>query len=121
MNKAVTVMVVDDNAGITRALRQLLGRLGCEAVEYTNPLLAWDDFQKDPDRFDLVFTDQNMPEMSGQALLAKVRELRPEQPIILGSGDPIESQPDNCPVLQKPYLGSTLSAALKQLFSQNGG
>lgn len=114
----LTVMVVDDNPGITRALSRLLGSLGCEVNEFTDPLLALEQFQNEPDRYDLVFSDQIMPGLSGQELLAKVREIRPEVTIILGSGNPIEGAPKDCTVLSKPYLRSELGPIIKKLIAE---
>jgi CheY-like chemotaxis protein len=48
----------------------------------------------DPDRFDLVLTDEIMPEMTGTQLAAEVHESRPELPVMLmtGYGGPIETR-----------------------------
>jgi YesN/AraC family two-component response regulator len=43
-------------------------------------------FRTDPARFDLVLTDQTMPEMTGFHLAREILALRPSMPIILCSG-----------------------------------
>ena len=43
-------------------------------------------FRADPDAFDLVFTDQTMPRMSGSELATELLKLRPNLPIILCTG-----------------------------------
>ena len=43
-------------------------------------------FQAQPDRFDLLITDQTMPKMTGTALSKKVLESRPDIPVILCIG-----------------------------------
>jgi DNA-binding NtrC family response regulator len=40
----------------------------------------------DPDRFDVVITDQTMPQMTGEDFIHALRRLRPELPVILCTG-----------------------------------
>ena len=40
----------------------------------------------DPQAFDVVVTDFNMPEMSGLELASALRQLRPDLPVVLSSG-----------------------------------
>jgi CheY-like chemotaxis protein len=43
-------------------------------------------FMQDPKRFDLVITDQTMPEMTGLVLATKLLKERPGLPVILCTG-----------------------------------
>jgi CheY-like chemotaxis protein len=43
-------------------------------------------FRSDPDAFDLVITDQTMPEMAGDELARELLKIRPDLPIILCTG-----------------------------------
>ncbi len=47
-------------------------------------------FEKNLQRFDLVFSDMQMPIMTGKELAKKIHQLRPDLPIILSSGNIIE-------------------------------
>lgn len=109
------VLVVDDNPGITRALQILLSTLGCQVEECHDPLEALKLYQKSPNSYDLVFSDQMMPEMSGQELLTKIRSLNPTIPIILGSAAEIEEAPEGCITLDKPYLRSNVAPVITRL------
>jgi len=42
--------------------------------------------KSDPSRFDLVVTDQTMPELTGVELAKEVLALRPDMPIIMCTG-----------------------------------
>ena len=42
--------------------------------------------QANPDNFDLVITDQTMPEMSGEEMARQILQIKPEIPIILCTG-----------------------------------
>ena len=43
-------------------------------------------FKTNPEEFDLIFTDQSMPEMSGAELATAILKIRPDIPIILCTG-----------------------------------
>ena len=43
-------------------------------------------FQKNPDEFDVVITDQTMPGMTGSELSRRMLKIRPNIPIILCTG-----------------------------------
>lgn len=43
-------------------------------------------FAEKPNQFDLVFTDQTMPKMTGTQLSHKIQEIKSDVPIILATG-----------------------------------
>jgi DNA-binding NtrC family response regulator len=51
-------------------------------------------FQINPQAFDLVITDQTMPQMTGMALIDQLRSIRPDVPIILCTGYSDEATPE---------------------------
>jgi CheY-like chemotaxis protein len=64
----------------------LLTRLGYEVVTCTGSLEALEVFRAAPQSFDLVITDQTMPQMTGETLARELRHLRSDIPIILCTG-----------------------------------
>ena len=64
----------------------MLERLGYKVIGTTSPIDALEIFRKQPDKFDLVYTDMTMPGMTGLTLAKKVMEIRPYLPVILYSG-----------------------------------
>jgi CheY-like chemotaxis protein len=52
----------------------------------TDSVEALKTFSKNPSRFDLVFTDQTMPEIPGLNLARQLLKIRPDIPIILFTG-----------------------------------
>lgn len=71
---AMKLLVVDDSATMRKIIIRNLRRAGIEAseiVEASDGAEAWE--QLDSNRFDLVFTDVNMPNMTGIELLDKIR------------------------------------------------
>jgi CheY-like chemotaxis protein len=53
---------------------------------YTNSIAAFDSFIEKPDSYDILVTDMTMPHMSGDMLVQRIREIRPEFPVILCTG-----------------------------------
>lgn len=80
------VMVVDDEEPIACLGRMLMERFGHNAVSFTSSLEAYEAFQQAPQDFDLVMTDQTMPDMTGEALVKALRTLRPDIPVIICTG-----------------------------------
>ena len=80
------VMVVDDEPALVELAEELLAVMGYEPVGFTSSEKALDAFKADPDRFDLVLTDEVMPQMTGTALATALHALRPRLPIVMASG-----------------------------------
>jgi signal transduction histidine kinase/ActR/RegA family two-component response regulator len=80
------ILLVDDEADLASAAGLLLDDLGYEVRVYSNALEALALFRAEADTFDLVITDQTMPELTGRALAEAVRAIRPDIPIILCTG-----------------------------------
>jgi CheY-like chemotaxis protein len=80
------VMIVDDEPALVRLDEEMLAELGYEPVGFTSSVAALDAFREQPQRFDLIVTDEAMPEITGTELARQIRQLAPAIPIILVSG-----------------------------------
>ena len=81
-----TVLVVDDEESLVRLSEEVLASLGYEPVGCVGAHQALRVFRSAPQRFDAVLTDAIMPEMSGLELIAELRRVRAELPVVLVSG-----------------------------------
>jgi len=79
-------MLVDDEQPLVALGEEMLAALGYEPIGFTSSRQALDSFRADPQRFDLVLTDEIMPELTGTQLAAELHQLRPELPILLMTG-----------------------------------
>jgi DNA-binding NtrC family response regulator len=77
---------VDDEAAMVDVWQHLLESLGYTIVACTSSVEALAAFAAAPQAFDLVITDQTMPQLTGEALVGEIRRLRPQMPIILCTG-----------------------------------
>ncbi|MEH6472859.1 MAG: ATP-binding protein [Halopseudomonas sp.] len=84
--KRKRIVYVDDDDKNVRFAERLLFRLGYDVNTYTSPHEAFAEIANCPDSLDLLITDRSMPELSGYDLIARVREVLPDLPILLVSG-----------------------------------
>ena len=80
------ILVVDDEKYIAEMLKEMLGQLGYEVAARYGSAGALEVFQAQPERFDLVITDQTMPNMTGTDLAKEMLKIRPDIPIIICTG-----------------------------------
>jgi len=92
--KQEVVLLVDDEEMMVDVTGQTLERLGFVVIAKTNSTDALEAFQEKPDEFDLVITDQVMPNMTGTQLAEKLIAIRPDIPVILCSGFPEKICPE---------------------------
>jgi PAS domain S-box-containing protein len=81
-----TVMIVDDERALMALIEEMLAELGYEPVGFYSSTAALQAFQAEPDRFDIILTDEAMPDLTGTELAREVRRQRPDTRIILVSG-----------------------------------
>jgi CheY-like chemotaxis protein/two-component sensor histidine kinase len=82
------ILLVDDEEMMVDVTGRILERLGFDVVAKTSSIDALETFQEDPNQFDLVITDQVMPNMTGTELARNLISIRPDIPVIICSGFP---------------------------------
>lgn len=112
MSRSPRVLIVDDDPVVLKVLARLLSRLGAEVVACEDPILALEMFEQAPGNFDHVLSDQDMPGLSGQQMLAKMRAVREDLTVALCSGRPIVEYPDCCYLMSKPVTFEELGRLL---------
>ena len=83
-NKAVSILLVDDDKLVASSLARMLRSNRYEVSISPDPKHALAFCEKI--KFDLVITDQRMPVMDGTEFAAAVKNLQPEAKVILVSG-----------------------------------
>ncbi len=116
---ALHILVVDDAPQVIAMLSQILQRLGHKVTPATNGLEGLQAFQKGA--FDLVISDQAMPEMTGDQMIERIKKTAPQIPVIMltGFGDLIRDANGQYPnvdiLLSKPIEVAKLQDAIRQL------
>jgi signal transduction histidine kinase/ActR/RegA family two-component response regulator len=80
------IMIVDDERALVMLSEETLAQLGYEPTGFESSVAALKAFRDDPGRFDVVITDETMPDMTGIELAREIRRMRPDIPVILMSG-----------------------------------
>ena len=80
------ILYIDDEIDLIRPVKAMLEKLGYTVTAHNNSIQALEIFKNNPDDFDLVITDQTMPNMTGKELAIQLRSIRPDIPVILCTG-----------------------------------
>lgn len=80
------ILIVDDEQALTDFLSEILESHGYECTTSNQSTEALSLVEKNPGHFDLLITDQTMPQLLGTDLVEKIREVRPDLPVILTTG-----------------------------------
>ncbi|MGA9134935.1 MAG: response regulator, partial [Candidatus Sulfotelmatobacter sp.] len=80
------ILFIDDEEALVEMGEDILAELGYEVTSRTSSREAFALFTADPSRFDLVITDQTMPEMTGVELAKGILALRADMPVIMCTG-----------------------------------
>jgi signal transduction histidine kinase/ActR/RegA family two-component response regulator len=113
-----TILLVDDETPLVMVGEEMLASLGYEPVGFQKSTAALAAFHADPHRFDLVLTDEIMPDMTGTELATALHQVRPDLPIVLVTGHigPVRSSGLEAvgirEVLKKPLLSNPLANCL---------
>ena len=120
-----SILFVDDENEIVRLNEVLLTSLGYRPTLANKARTALDMFAKDPNRFDIVITDQMMPEMNGLDLAIELQKIRPNVPIILCTGYTAGISDDEaremgiCEILHKPIGRTQMAQAIRRAMGES--
>jgi len=81
------VMIVDDETEMADMLSIGLERLGYATVAVQSPFQALAAIEEDPDAFDALLTDQQMPLMTGMDLIREAKRVAPSLRAVLCTGN----------------------------------
>ena len=81
-----TILVVDDESMALVLIKRLLGDAGYHVVTAQSGFEALDVFRRQPHAFQLILLDLTMPFMDGEETFQRLREIRPNIPVVLCTG-----------------------------------
>jgi PAS domain S-box-containing protein len=120
------ILHLDDEAALVKLAGQFLERLGYRVDGYTSADEALAAFRLEPDAYDLVLTDFNMPGLSGMDVALSVLRVRPGMLVALASGFLRPSEAEHARALgiratiRKPYTLEELGLAVQRLLVARG-
>jgi len=113
------ILLVDDETAIVYMIKQMLESLGYKVTARTSSIEAYEAFENQPKKFDLVLTDQIMPNMTGEILASHISKIRTDIPIVLCTGFSESMDKDKlkssgiCDIVLKPVLKSELAHTIR--------
>ncbi|TIT00792.1 two-component system VirA-like sensor kinase [Mesorhizobium sp.] len=116
-----TILVVDDDTPLMQLAEEMLAALGYEPVGFDRSPAALSAFRTDPERFDLVLTDEVMPDMTGIEFSGQLHEIRSDLPIVLmtGYGRPLRSRQLTAAGISEVIKKPLMSAAVAQCLARH--
>ncbi len=115
------ILLIDDEEELLKSLEELLSRIGYLVDAYTDSTDALKHFLKQPEKFDLVISDQVMPGLTGTGLIRAIRGLRAELPCIIctGHSDLLKGTDTSNVVvdrvMRKPFTATEMSRSISTL------
>lgn len=80
------ILFVDDEEGVLTMGKNLMVQIGYDVIAFSDPVEALRTFRSAPNDFDLIVTDQSMPNMTGLDLAKRLRRLRPDIRVVICTG-----------------------------------
>jgi CheY-like chemotaxis protein len=115
------ILIVDDNPNMSSLLSEMLEVFDYESIRANDGMEAIDKIEQGD--FNLVITDMRMPKMSGLDLLQKIKEKKPDLPVVVISGYALDEEGSNLlsskadGFLNKPFKMSDIEQLLNQVLS----
>jgi len=115
------ILFVDDEPEITFMAQKMLKNLGYEVSIESDSRSALEVFKNDPDKYSLLVTDQNMPNMTGLELASRMREIHPGLKVIIITGyadnlsDEVLSQHGISEIILKPMILDDFSKVIRSV------
>lgn len=114
------ILLVDDEVSFVEITKLMLERLGYRVTSATNSIIAMRLFITSPNAFDLIITDQTMPDFTGIELAREVQSIRKNMPVILCTGysetvsPEIAQEAGVCQFLMKPIRKRQMAQAIRR-------
>jgi len=118
------LLIIEDEIALLELLRRYLVRIGFDVTSTPDPAQGMGYLAQNPEAFQLVVLDLNLPGVSGEQLLERILADYERIRVLVSSGFPFSRE--KLPVhlhprvgfLQKPYTPKMLGEAVQSLLAQ---
>jgi signal transduction histidine kinase/ActR/RegA family two-component response regulator len=118
------ILLVDDEPSVLEVTAHYLKQLGFEVRGFSSPSEALKEFGQNSELYDLVLTDQVMPEVNGLEFCAKVRAINKDIPAVLMSGYRFDASNARrvgiTDMMPKPYTKAEFARSIFRALSAAG-
>ncbi len=122
--KGQKIIFVDDEDALVELGKSMLEKLGYNAFATKSGMEALKLISNNPSKFDIVITDMTMPDIQGSQLALKIKEIRPDLPVILSTGFSNIADSENASprgidaVIAKPFTMNSLAHAINKILTK---
>ena len=115
--REIRILVVEDEFLLQMLVADVLAEAGCLSIEAGSASEGWAKFRAGQDGFAGAIIDLGLPERRGDELVADIRTVRSDLPIVLATGYADDSvrgrfeHDDRLVILTKPFNPDALLAA----------
>ena len=119
------ILLVDDEPMLVDSAKESLEFYGYRVTATTSAKDALKLFQSEPNCYDIIVTDQTMPELTGVHLAKKVMAVRPRIPVIICTGHSAVINADTAlalgikSLLMKPLDSEKLAAEVRKALDES--
>ena len=116
-----TILVIEDEKGVRKFLRESLGMLGYKVIAAVDGKRGLETFRKRSKAIDLVILDLITPRMSGESTIREIMSIDPHAKVIVSSGhgdERLELIDCASAMLPKPYEISTLAGMVRTVLDK---
>jgi len=120
LQKKHSILIIDDEINILKALKRILSVDDYEVIITINPLEALELLKTN--NFDIIISDQRMPVMSGLKLLNQAKSISPKTKRVLISGFLDHKQPEDfvnyaeiISYITKPWIDEELRLTIRSI------
>ena len=119
-----TILFVDDEERVLSIGTKILEKLGFEVLAAGSGQEAVKMFKEHKDQIDMVLLDMIMPEMNGEAVYKRLKEIDPNVKVLLSSGYSVEGLATEildrgCDgFIQKPFTLNDLSERITEVLAK---
>lgn len=121
-NQRKHIVFVDDEDDMVYLYKAVLESMGYSVTAFNDSTKAYQYMIEDHCDFDLLITDQTMPEMTGVTLAKHLHENRPDIPVLICTGyssvkgfETLQEQKSSIEILSKPVPVNLLSKRVHSL------
>ena len=121
------ILVVDDEESVRTVMQRSLEHLGYDVVIAENGSDALQSFRSETSKFSLVIIDMIMPEMPGDELFYKLKEVNASIPVLIASGYSSDGRTRAClndgalGFIQKPFAVEELAFEVRRCLDEGVG
>ena len=117
---AKAIAIIDDEVDLVDLFQEILASEGYKVCAFIDPIQAFNTLEKKIREYGLILSDYRMPNLNGQELCTKLKQLNPELEVILMSAyDTIECNTSKFTFIKKPVHVTQLVKIVRDSMKKN--